>query len=178
MEGNAEEKRVGMCVMRVFESRQELVDVVRESMQRIPVEYGNRYLLLVIDDNRERIGELLERIGMDETVSGIRYVETALSILLRGENRQTRITKELYPEVARIHQTSQSGVEHGIRSAVRKAWYRADMDELREVFGSYIDEQARRAPKGMSGRPLPPGNSRFLKEAAGYLSGHGRKSGG
>lgn len=45
------------------------------------------------------------------------------------------ITKKLYPEVARIFDTSASKVERAIRHAIEVAWNKGRIDSINSLFG-------------------------------------------
>ena len=45
------------------------------------------------------------------------------------------VTKELYPDIAKKHNTASSMVERGIRHAIELAWERGNTDTLKQIFG-------------------------------------------
>ena len=45
------------------------------------------------------------------------------------------ITKRLYPEVARVFDTSASKVERAIRHAIEVAWNRGKIENINSLFG-------------------------------------------
>ena len=49
------------------------------------------------------------------------------------------ITKQLYPEIAKMHHTTSSRVERAIRHAIEVAWSRGKMDTINELFGYTIN---------------------------------------
>ena len=61
------------------------------------------------------------------------------------------ITKQLYPTIAKMHETTPSRVERAIRHAIEVAWNRGKMDTINELFGYSIQ-----AGKGK------PTNSEFI----------------
>lgn len=61
------------------------------------------------------------------------------------------ITKQLYPTIAKMHNTTPSRVERAIRHAIEVAWNRGKMDTINELFGYSIQ-----AGKGK------PTNSEFI----------------
>ena len=61
------------------------------------------------------------------------------------------ITKQLYPTIAKMHETTPSRVERAIRHAIEVAWNRGKMDTINELFGYGIQ-----AGKGK------PTNSEFI----------------
>ncbi|WP_274594920.1 sporulation initiation factor Spo0A C-terminal domain-containing protein [Desulfosporosinus fructosivorans] len=49
------------------------------------------------------------------------------------------VTKELYPGIAKKHDTAPSRVERGIRHAIELAWERGNTDTLKRIFGYSMD---------------------------------------
>ena len=49
-----------------------------------------------------------------------------------------RITKELYPNIAKHFQTTPSKVERAIRHAIEVAWSRGRIENINQVFGFNI----------------------------------------
>ena len=48
------------------------------------------------------------------------------------------VTKQLYPSVAKMYETTSSRVERAIRHAIEVAWDRGDVDVLNSYFGYTI----------------------------------------
>ena len=48
------------------------------------------------------------------------------------------MTKQLYPSVAKMYETTSSRVERAIRHAIEVAWDRGDVDVLNSYFGYTI----------------------------------------
>ena len=51
------------------------------------------------------------------------------------------VTKELYPVVATMNNTTPSRVERAIRHAIELAWNRGKMETLEALFGYTIQQQ-------------------------------------
>ena len=49
-----------------------------------------------------------------------------------------KITKELYPEIAKRFETTPSKVERAIRHAIEVAWNRGKIENINHVFGYQI----------------------------------------
>ena len=49
------------------------------------------------------------------------------------------ITKELYPEIANMYDTTSSRVERAIRHAIEVSWTRGDYEVMEEIFGHSVD---------------------------------------
>ena len=53
----------------------------------------------------------------------------------------TGITKELYPNVAKMHQTTAPKVERAIRHAIEVSWGRGRLDLIEKTFGYTINPE-------------------------------------
>ena len=74
-----------------------------------------------------------------------------LEIIVNNMDILNSITKQLYPTIAKMHETTPSRVERAIRHAIEVAWNRGKMDTINELFGYSIQ-----AGKGK------PTNSEFI----------------
>ena len=84
---------------------------------------------------QEEIVHSLREIGFPAHVKGYSYAKTALEIVLNKPESIEAITKELYPEVARIHHTTPSRVERALRHGIELIYDRNTQDDLNELLG-------------------------------------------
>ena len=49
------------------------------------------------------------------------------------------VTKELYPSIAKMYNTTASRVERAIRHAIEVSWNRGDWDLMDDIFGHSVD---------------------------------------
>lgn len=84
----------------------------------------------------KKIFNILNKVGVPCNLKGRAYIETGIKIV--SEKGNISATKELYPDIARKHNTTPSKVERAIRHAVEVCFYNADIDVLRDVFGNTI----------------------------------------
>lgn len=84
----------------------------------------------------KKIYETLNKVGMPCNVNGRKYTSSAVRIIL--ERGQIPAIKELYPLIAKEHDTTPSRVERSIRHAVETTFSNSDYDSLTEVFGNAI----------------------------------------
>ena len=82
------------------------------------------------------VTKILASLCFSPKYSGYAYVREAvkLAVELGGEGA---VSKNIYPAVAKISRTTVSAVESGIRTAIRRAWARADKSIKVELFGAY-----------------------------------------
>ncbi|MFI3325930.1 MAG: sporulation transcription factor Spo0A [Clostridia bacterium] len=94
----------------------------------------------IINTNTLKISvtEILHQIGVPAHIKGYHYLRD--SIIMSVEDREiiNAVTKQLYPSVAKIYNTTSSRVERAIRHAIEVAWDRGDVDVLNSYFGYTI----------------------------------------
>lgn len=81
-------------------------------------------------DLNERITLALLIIGIPEHIKGYNYLYEAVRIVARSHNSVNRITKELYPIIAKNYGTRPSCVERAIRYAIHIAWTEGQMSHV------------------------------------------------
>lgn len=106
------------------------------------------------------VADLLRRTGVPAHLLGYRYLKDALQYLMSNGGDMCGMTKELYPAVARLHDTEPSRVERSIRHAIEVAWNRADITDLHRLFGATIHHSR--------GKPT---NSEFVAMLSDHLRG-------
>lgn len=81
-------------------------------------------------DLNERITLALLIIGIPEHIKGYNYLYEAVRIVAHSHNSVNRITKELYPMIAKNYGTRPSCVERAIRYAIHIAWTEGQMSHV------------------------------------------------
>ena len=71
------------------------------------------------------------------------------------------MTKEMYPKIADIHDTTVIRVERNIRSSIESAWNRGDLTLRNRIFGNSINPE-----KG------EPTNRQFICSLADYVASY------
>ena len=107
----------------------------------------------------ERTATLFLTVGIPAHIKGYQYLREAVRLTLEKPEMINRITKELYPTVARRFGTSSSKVERAIRHAIEVAWGRGRIDVLDQVFGQNVCSLDNK-----------PTNGEFIALVAGKLS--------
>ena len=97
------------------------------------------------------VSNLLHAIGIPTHISGFRYLRDAIILAVYDEDMMKKVTKVLYPTVAKKNGTTSSKVERAIRHAIGQAWERGSLNRLEELFGSEMLEKKQR-----------PTNSEFI----------------
>ena len=87
---------------------------------------------------REYIVSILHEIGIPAHIKGYNYLIEALTLAVENQDILGAITKELYPQVAKVVGSTSSRVERAIRHAIEVAWDRGDIDILQSYFGNTV----------------------------------------
>ena len=86
----------------------------------------------------ERLGSLFLTIGIPAHIKGYHYLRCGIKMVIEQSDMINRITKELYPSIAKHFGTSASKVERAIRHAIEVAWNRGRVDTLNRAFGCRV----------------------------------------
>lgn len=99
------------------------------------------------------ISEHLTNIGIPSGLSGYRYLLSAIRKVIEDESILDGITKILYPEIARLHNSTPQRVEKAIRHAIKTTWDNSSSLLHLDEYHFYIKK----------GRNYPT-NSQFIAE--------------
>ena len=83
----------------------------------------------------EQITNLFLTLGIPAHIKGYQYLREAVRMVLENHDVINRITKELYPGIARRFDTSASKVERAMRHAIEVAWTRGRLDTVNQMYG-------------------------------------------
>lgn len=86
----------------------------------------------------ERLGSLFLTIGIPAHIKGYQYLRHGVKMVIERPDLMSRITKELYPGIAKHFGTSASKVERAIRHAIEVAWNRGRIETLNSAFGCRV----------------------------------------
>lgn len=81
----------------------------------------------------------LKLLGVPANLKGYRYLAKALTMELENPGSTYRMTKYMYPEIARACDTTASGVERCIRHAIEVVFDHTDAAVLHDYFGNAPD---------------------------------------
>lgn len=84
------------------------------------------------------VTEIIHQIGVPAHIKGYHYLRDAIMLAVKDNDIINAVTKQLYPTVAKSHNTTSSRVERAIRHAIEVAWDRGDVDILNNYFGYTI----------------------------------------
>ena len=97
------------------------------------------------------VTQMIHEIGVPAHIKGYLYLRTAILMAVEDMDVLNAVTKQLYPDIAKKHGTTDTRVERAIRHAIEVAWERGNIDMIHELFGYTIQ-----ADKGK------PTNSEFI----------------
>ncbi len=83
----------------------------------------------------EQVTNLFLTIGIPAHIKGYQYLREAVHMVLENHDVINRITKELYPGIAKRYATSASKVERAMRHAIEVAWNRGRLDSINKMYG-------------------------------------------
>jgi two-component system response regulator (stage 0 sporulation protein A) len=69
----------------------------------------------------------------------IRKFREAIMMCVKDNDIINSITKQLYPSIARVYNTTPSRVERAIRHAIEVAWNRGQMEAIDSIFGYTVN---------------------------------------
>lgn len=84
------------------------------------------------------ITNIIHEIGVPAHIKGYQFLRDAITLVVTNKEYLSAITKELYPTVASMNNTTPSRVERAIRHAIELAWNRGRMETLESLFGYTI----------------------------------------
>lgn len=88
-------------------------------------------------DPEAELGELMKtRFGFTKRSSGADYLKAAVMVARDMQSVIGRVTKEIYPAVARLYGVKPEQVERSIRSAIDRAWTRGGLSGSNQYIGS------------------------------------------
>ena len=93
----------------------------------------------------EYISKTMIKLGVPAHLKGYRYLRSAILLAIKDIQVVGSVTKLLYPEVAKLYDTTNSKVERAIRNAIEISWERGNTDLFEELYG-YSNKDGRIRP--------------------------------
>ena len=91
------------------------------------------------DRNREEleieITNIIHEVGVPAHIKGYHYLREAICMVVEDISLLGGVTKELYPAIAQMNNTTPSRVERAIRHAIEVAWNRGKLETIDTLFG-------------------------------------------
>ena len=109
-------------------------------------------------DCKKIITNIIKELGIPADLKGYYFIRYAIEVVVNDITVIDRITKGLYPTVAKEFNTTAPKAERAIRHAIETGWNRANVDMVIKLFRYSIS-----ADKGK------PTNSEFIATVADYI---------
>lgn len=98
------------------------------------------------DDNMEsKITNIMHEVGIPAHIKGYLYLREGIGMVIEDVSLLSAVTKELYPNIAKIYDTTPSRVERAIRHAIEVSWSRGKTELTDALFG-YSLKNAKHKP--------------------------------
>ena len=97
--------------------------------------YNNNEVKVNEDDLERRIFKFQTKLGIRSNIKGYNYIKTAITLAYNDSTILESVTKRLYPDIAKIYNTTASRVERAIRHAIETAWMNGNVDVINDIFG-------------------------------------------
>ncbi len=99
------------------------------------IQLGRREFVRSSGNIQTEITNIIHEIGVPAHIKGYLYLREAIKMVIDNVELLGAVTKELYPNIAKEHNTTPSRVERAIRHAIEVAWSRGKVDTINQLFG-------------------------------------------
>lgn len=126
----------------VIDDSEKMKDFIRQLIAEEKVSYGvedAEPVKPVTEDIKRRVTRMIQDLGVPANIKGYTYLRDAILIAISNPNAINSITKVLYPEVAKLNQTTPTRVERAIRHAIEVAWARGNNETAVKIFGYTVN---------------------------------------
>ena len=83
----------------------------------------------------EKITSIFLSVGIPAHIKGYHFLREAIRMVYYKPELISRITRELYPGIAKRFDTTASKVERAIRHAIEVSWTRGKIENINKLFG-------------------------------------------
>ena len=94
----------GVHILGVVQSK----DALEDLLKICPINPQSRYVLIEVGMQKETVQDVLTGLGIVGTMAGAQYLHDAITFALEDHELIERITKLLYPQIAKVHNTTPS----------------------------------------------------------------------
>ena len=81
------------------------------------------------------VSEIIHNIGVPANIKGYHFLRSAIVMCINDAENLHSVTKNLYPSVAKMHNTTASRVERAIRHSIAVTWNRGNPDAIHMLLG-------------------------------------------
>lgn len=123
----------------IINSMQRIAEILEEGEETVDeVSPKEEELTTEVIPNEKEVTQLIKKMGIPAHLLGYNYLRTGIMIALENPDVLKLITKELYPQIAKVYNTVPHRIECAIRHAIKVSMSRIDYDFYQEVFESSV----------------------------------------
>ena len=101
---------------------------------------------------------VIRKLGVTSNYKGYFYISDAIQLVMISQERPLKITKDIYPFLARKYKTTTLNIEHNIRTVINVCW-QTNRTRIEEIAGYPLGSK--------------PSNGDFIDIIAYYLLSEG-----
>ncbi len=87
------------------------------------------------DDLEMIVTGIIHEVGVPAHIKGYQFIRSAILMAIDNMEVINHITKQLYPDLAKMYKTTPSRVERAIRHSIEVAWNRGRSETMESIFG-------------------------------------------
>ena len=129
-----------MLILKPFE-RTSLIKKIRQIKNGKLLSDQEKFIKLEEEHQDEKyrleiiVTNVIHEIGVPAHIKGYQYLRDSIIMSVNDMDILNSITKQLYPTIAKMHNTTPSRVEMAIRHAIEVAWNRGNIEAISNIFG-------------------------------------------
>ena len=81
------------------------------------------------------ISDFMLELGIPAHLRGYQFLRSAVEMCVGNMELVGSVTKLLYPDLAKMYQTTDQKIERAIRNAIEVSWERGNSELFEELFG-------------------------------------------
>lgn len=109
-------------------------------------------------DLEKTISDFMLELGIPAHLRGYQFLRSAVEMCVEDMELVGSVTKLLYPDLAKLYQTTDTKIERAIRNAIEVPWERGNCELFEELFGYCNSPEYTR-----------PTNSEYIAVVADYI---------
>ena len=87
-----------------------------------------------------KVSSIVRELGVPGHIKGSNFIKEAITLVHQEPSLLSRLTKDLYPHIAEMYNTTASRVERSIRHAIEVSWKRGSADSIFTILGYDVNE--------------------------------------
>lgn len=88
------------------------------------------------DSIKQTIKDAIKEVGVPTQYLGCQYLEDAVSLAMEEGEVYGKLTKSIYPTIAKKYNKRPSAIERNIRTVINQSWYKTDRNVFNKVLGA------------------------------------------